>query len=334
MSKNFLFEFDKNISKEQPDKASIFAQEKKQEKSKFESNLENFYESFRYQKYKAYNAPPCDYLSLDSGVNEYSTHYGFHPTIYDSSIFNINYKDIEKRIRVKEIHSNYVYITIDDFYVNPLAVRKFAEKTPVALAKQISPTSYPGYTNTLMSDTFVLGEMQFLFEQVFKKYFLERFSLPLELEEFFQRENGFFEFQSTFGIFSPSHITYENSVETIHTDSILNSNFSKMPLASVLYLNLPSECEGGTALFVKKSDQTDQQQYEILDTIEMKFNRVAIYPTFIYHKHIYDKQFWQQKWRIIQRIFFTLGLRKDNELYKIYKDYIKDEAPCLDEELV
>ena len=334
MSKNFLFEFDKNISTEQPDKASIFAQEQKREKSKFESTLENFYESFRYQKYKAYNAPPCDYLSLDSGVNEYSTHTDFHPTIYDSSIFNINYKDIEKRIKVKQIHSNHVYVTIDDFYVNPLAVRKFAERTPVALAKQISPTSYPGYTNTLMSDTFVLGEMQFLFEQVFKKYFLERFSLPLELEEFFQRENGFFEFQSTFGIFSPSHITYENSVETIHVDDQLDSNFSKMPLASVLYLNLPSECQGGTALFTRKSDQTDEQQYEILDTIEMKFNRVAIYPTFIYHKHIYDKQFWQQKWRIIQRIFPTLELTKDKELYNIYKDYIKDEAPCLAEELI
>ena len=327
MSKNFLFEFD-NPSQQKVKKGVFDNLDKnvEEKKTNFERELEEFYDSFRYEKYNAYNKPSCDYLRVeDKSMNEDTE---FHPTIYDSSIFNINYENIEKRIKVKPIYDSWCYLTIDDFYINPLSVRKFAEKTPVALAKQISPTSYPGYTNAQFADGFVLSELKYIFEQIFKKYFLRCFGLPNEFEDYFQYSNDYFSIQSTFGIFNPTHITYENSIETIHTDGEKTSIFTEQPLAVVIYLNLPSECQGGTALY---SQYDHQAEPELIDIIEMKFNRVAIYPTFVLHKHTYDKRHWQHKWRVIQRLFYNLTIQ-DQDMARKYNEYfVKGSFDLLDE---
>lgn len=290
MSKNFLFEFD------QP-------KEEKTETQKLQDEIiDERFEIIQRTKNK-YDRPPVDYLKVSEGPLSFTDHT-FSPTIFDSSIFNINYDNIAERIQVVPLFENFNAVIVDDFYTNPIGVRRHAERTPVALARQISPTAYPGYTNTRLNDQLILMDLHYIYEQLFKKYFLDSFDIDFETIEFFKGANEFFEVDVTYGIFNSSHITYENSIETIHVDGTVQGAISMSPIASLVYLNIPDECEGGTSIFrLKKDPETGEESYEKWTTIEMKFNRMIMYPTFFHHCHTYNRQAWKNRWRVIQRVF-------------------------------
>jgi hypothetical protein len=94
-------------------------------------------------------------------------------------------------------------------------------------------------------------------------------------------------------------------------------------MAGLIYLNTPEECAGGTRMFKYKGSQTlpvpeEELDYDldhyIMDTegdweciyeIEMKWNRLVIYPAYIFHAPWIepDMGFEGDRWRINQVIF-------------------------------
>jgi hypothetical protein len=237
---------------------------------------------------------------------------GFDPVIVDQNIFRVNLENIEQRIHVdyiKEYDVNVVYV--DDVYLYPLAVRNYIEKTPHSNSRSINPeTSYPGLTS--IGKQYVPGpQLTFLIEELIERYLLDAYLKNKEDDDnlYLKKWRDFGKLEIDSAIYRRKNISVENSISTIHTDSIVESISPKQytqsaTVAGLIYMNTPMECSGGTSIYSEKGENE-------LYSFDMKFNRLILYPSFLYHSaNTSDEDSWDENWRIIQRIFYIFESRE------------------------
>ena len=244
----------------------------------------------------------------------------FDPVIVDQNIFRINLEDIEQRIHVdyiKEYNTNVVYV--DDLYLYPLAVRNYIEQTPHSNSRSINPsTNYPGLTS--IGKQYVPGpQISFLIEELIERYLLDTYLKNKEDGDtlYLKQWRNFGKLQLDSAIYRRKNISVENSISTIHTDSDVqsitpNEYTNTASVAGLIYMNTPNECSGGTSIYSEK------EMTEIY-SFDMKFNRLILYPSFVYHTaNTSDEDSWVETWRIIQRIFYLFESR--DYIYQFLKN--------------
>lgn len=269
------------------------------------SELEkSFYDGYNFKPESLYSNQDTYQKGLEESVTLKQCYTGFNPTIVDANIFRINLQDIEQRIHVdyiKEYDTSVIYV--DDLYMYPLAVRNFVEKTPHSNSRSFGDphTYYPGLTS--IQKNFVVNiQLQFLVEELIEKFLIDFYYKFQEDEKLYYKHwRNYSTLTLDSAIYSLRNVSVENSLATIHADSTSTNplDFSTTTsVAGVIYLNIPSECEGGTTIYTK--DYEDE-----IYSFDMRFNRLVLYPSHMIHSMTSsNSEHWNNYWRIIQRIFY------------------------------
>ena len=232
----------------------------------------------------------------------------FNPVIADSNIFRINTTNINDRIHVdyiSEIGHHVVYV--DDFYMYPIAVRKYYEKTPYMLSREMDNTHYPGLTSQRIElSQYCLAQIKFFVEELIERYIIDSFEDTSESKLFRKSWRSYGRITLDSALYSASTLSVENSIVGIHEDSNskdLASTTESCSVAGLVYLNIESEYDGGTRIY------KDNKICETVYDFEMKFNRLILYPSFLTHSFYTTKEdAWEHSWRIINRIFYSFSI--------------------------
>jgi hypothetical protein len=232
----------------------------------------------------------------------------FNPTISNSNIFRINTQSINERIHVDyipELESHVVYV--DDFYLYPLALRKYYEKTPYMFSRETDNTHYPGLVSARFdAGQYAFPQISFFIEELIERYLIDSFEDSSESKIFKKYWRKFGKTQLDSAIYSATTLSVENSIIGIHKDSDqkdISNTTASTSVAGLVYLNLDSECDGGTRIY------NNENEPGTLYDFEMKFNRLILYPSFLTHSFYTTKEdAWEHSWRIIQRVFYYFSL--------------------------
>ncbi len=223
--------------------------------------------------------------------------------INEKEIFKLN-KFSNLKIHRREIkNTNIPVIVVDNLYVNPEEVRNFSSTLPYTKSKYVLSNS-PGKRVKLDLDIRHLQD--FTYELIGK-----------------EKTNQLTSFVIFNRIRSDEILSESQTIP--HTDTIPGLSH-----AMVIYLNKDEECKGGTAFyrhkktgieFVKGIDdftkvfESEKSSYdnfitdsnddwELLELIEMKFNRMVMYPPNIYHSGYISRKDFIDYDRITQLGFF------------------------------
>ena len=269
-----------------------------------------------------------------STMNHQNT--SLHPIFFTKDIFLINTKNIEERIQVHYIeeYDNNVII-IDDFYLYPLAVRDFSQRVPFTFSNHMSRTAYPGFvsgykyrmkTSEGENTVSLYGSLLFLLNELIDTYIMPHLQHDssqtlenLELLPIAEKSwKNFSELIVDFACYSKNLCLVESGLCNIHQDGDGEGkkHFLNNTVAGLIYLNLPKECSGGTAIYQKRGEAT---QKEPIFEFDMKFNRFVLYPAYMFHAMNNPDGF--EGWRMIQRIF--MDIQKDNFIKWYYENYIQ-----------
>ncbi len=224
------------------------------------------------------------------------------PLIDESKIFAVNEELNIQKVKV----GKYDVIIVDDFYKNPESVRQLALMTPSSEQSMyrfhaIGRKIYAGYD---------LSSLAFIFHKISKMSF--SFAKDYALEDF---ETAFKEMHFTCNVSKWSD--YESQSSNIagripHTDGARPAEFGssfkpgKSCIASLITLNTPPECEGGTGFWEYDGIQAppndmpaikddvpfvnkDVGPWKLLDIVPMKFNRLILYPIYMFHHPYIDE---------------------------------------------
>ncbi|GIW21519.1 MAG: hypothetical protein KatS3mg068_0526 [Candidatus Sericytochromatia bacterium] len=230
--------------------------------------------------------------------------------IDENSIFQIN-NDLD--IKIKKI-GNYNVIIVDNVYKYPDKVRELAIKSPATNFKDITHDS-PGPRVCLSIDTKnIVDFCNFITERLFSTSILQK------------------------NLFIANIYSDDINVDCIKNRPHADNYF----FAGVIYLNLPYECDGGTAFYKNKitnlqyqiSDEpilfdktlenfflTESNKYwELIDIVEMKYNRLILYRANLFHSPYIRKGFFtKDKYRINQVLFFKNGINNNTIFFLNFK---------------
>ena len=224
--------------------------------------------------------------------------------INEKEIFKLNRFPNLKIHRKNIKNTNIPIVVVDNLYVNPEEVRKFSSILPYTKSKYVLQSS-PGKRVKLDLDI----------------RHLQDFTYKLIGQN---KTNTFLPPSLIFNRIRSDEVLSDNQT-TPHTDSVRGLSH-----AIVIYLNTEEECAGGTAFYrhketgisfvkniddfkkvyeSKKSNYKDfitesNDDWELLDLIEMKFNRMIIYPPNIYHSGYINRKDFVNYDRVTQIGFF------------------------------
>ena len=200
-------------------------------------------------------------------------------------------------------------VVVDNFYQNPNTVRDFALSLPYTKSKYVCLNS-PGERVNLELDIRIIRDV------TYKLMRLQTSNIkPNPAAVTFNKMNG------------------GEKLEALqinpHVDDINNLN-----TAMIVYLNKPNECEGGTAFYRHKRTgleicKTQEQvastfddfpkltrteyddfitesndEWELIDMVKMKYNRMIVYPPNVFHSAYLTKDNFLEYDRITQLGFF------------------------------
>ena len=223
--------------------------------------------------------------------------------INEKDLFKIN-KFSNLKIDKRTINGTDIpIIIVDNLYVNPEIVREFSSTLPYTESKSILLNS-PGKRVKLDLDIKHLQD--FTFNLIGKK------------------NQGYIKPQVIFNRMRSDEKLTEVQTRP-HIDTTLN-----MSHALVIYLNKDEECKGGTSFYrhkktgfdlIKKNKYLDEvyeykphtyedfitdsnDDWELLELIDMKFNRMIIYPPNVFHSGYINRKDFKNYDRITQLGFF------------------------------
>jgi hypothetical protein len=234
--------------------------------------------------------------------------------INETEVFavNPNYK-----LTILEIASEKAKVAIvDDFYLNPLMVRDLALTIPPSTNERILNNLPFGTDSGRINVFYLMDHLGPTYDSVIKKVWPELYSQ--------YPENYFIESfkQATFMV---NVMTSNNLPPRVpHVDSA-----DKRFFASAVYLNLPEECQGGTAFYsfagkmysedlkiaaktIDAEGKTSADHFVVDDIgdwkkigmAEMQFNRMIIYSQNIFHSaYVKPGMFVDGIYRLNQQFF-------------------------------
>jgi len=188
-----------------------------------------------------------------------------NPKICYNNIFDYNQ---EYKINILNFLNEKILI-VDDCYKNPIAIRNYILTTPCFPQKQISNFNYPGYRSETKVKMKFVELVNFLVNMYFKC-------------------NVQTNFPFISGIITTKTV-HEDTSHLIHNDG--------KGIAGVVYLNMDEECSGGTCFFKTMNDKESSLK------IDMKFNRLILYPMHLYHSGWIEPDSFNECFRITQNIF-------------------------------
>lgn len=205
-------------------------------------------------------------------------------------------------------------VIVDDFYKNPMMVRDLAIAIPHTVNERILNNLPVGPTSGRINAFYLMDH----FGPVYNKIIRECYP---ELSQYYAE--GYFESSFKRATFMVNVMTSENLPPRLphidHTDRRL--------LASLIYLNTPDECAGGTGIYSYKEKLTGETKFRttvddqgtknpdhfVVDDLddwkleyvaEMKFNRMVIYSQNTHHSaYIKPGMFTGNTYRLNQ-VFF------------------------------
>lgn len=207
---------------------------------------------------------------------------------------------------------------VDDFYVDPDAVRELAFTIPPTVNDRITSDLPTGKNSGRINAFYILDSLGPVYNKIIQKIFPE-VVFP-EFEKTNQNDQIITSFQrATFMI---NVMTSENLPPRVpHID---NSDYRAF--ASTIYLNKAEECAGGTAFYSFQgkmiSDKNinyvdeknkikptkflidDQGDWKKIHLVEMKYNRMIVYQQNVFHSaYIDETMFTKNIYRINQQFF-------------------------------
>jgi hypothetical protein len=212
----------------------------------------------------------------------------------EKKIFAVN-KNLD--IQIKKVGDDKV-IVVDNFYKDPEAVRHLILNSPSTTWKNIV-NNLPGARTIFGLNTTILRDVSSTISE--KHFNTQVFDLNFFISNLYIQT------------YKPAGINCKPHTDTSH-------------LAGLIYLNTPEECHGGTAFY--KSKHTNSQyntsrppyetmvpytetltesdeNWELIDIVEMKYNRYLLYPGSIYHSPYIKKEWFTDYYRINQTFFFS-----------------------------
>lgn len=201
-------------------------------------------------------------------------------------------------------------VVVDNFYENPDMVRDLALSLPYTTSQYVCNHS-PGERVRMSLDIRVIRNITY---HLLK---LPEWKLkPTTLQVIFNKMRG------------------DAKLEAIQTNPHIDG-VDMLNAAMVLYLNKPEECVGGTAFYrhkktgfeilntqdqftstfnndrgkLTRNDYTDfvtesNEEWELIDMIEMKYNRMVIYPPNVFHSAYLTRNDFLEYDRLTQLGFF------------------------------
>lgn len=229
--------------------------------------------------------------------------------INEAETFAVN-ENLE--IQVKNVgDTEYKYVVVDNFYKNPEKVRELSLMIPPTTNERILTNLPSDYHSGRINAFYIMDPLGPVFEKIFKEGLPEIFRTypPGRILESFR--------DATFMV---NVMSSENLPPRLpHMDFPADNIF-----ASLIYLNTPEECAGGTGFYSfngqmkgfahsVNADGTGQPDHfvtddlgdwKLVDMVEMKWNRMVMYPQSIYHSaYIKPGMFTGDNYRLNQ-IFF------------------------------
>lgn len=202
-------------------------------------------------------------------------------------------------------------IVCDNFYKNPDMVRELALSIPPSVNERIASNLPVGPDSGRINAFYMLDHFATPIEEMFKQ------SLP---EIYEKAPIGYFQRSFLDATFLVNVMTGKNLPPRVpHCDAPHPYLY-----AAVIFLNTPEECQGGTALYTFGGEHrgnantmdvagtipvdhyvTDNEgDWEMLELIEMKYNRFVMYPQWQYHTaYIKPDMFVDGTYRINQCFF-------------------------------
>lgn len=214
-------------------------------------------------------------------------------------------------IEVRNINGQKAII-IDNFYKNPDAIRDLIIKSPASRWDKIR-NNLPGYRNVLGIDlTGFTENISKITEKVFKT---QVFDINLFTSNLFK-----------------------NTGEDLGIGGIPHSD--PYYFSGIVYFNTEEEAKGGTAFFINKNTgsmlrtpnepehivredykykfltETDQD-WELVEVIEMKYNRFVLYKSNIYHSPYIKSEWFHDYYRLNQVFFYSKVLNEETYIKTI-----------------
>jgi len=199
-------------------------------------------------------------------------------------------------------------IVVDDFYQDPLRVREHALRCNYS---DVRAFNYPGFQS---EDCFPANAIKTAFERLIGE--------RLQIDEK----------SSTFGRF---RLMYAHTASrlTIHTDS-------QSDWTAIVYLNLPDQCQGGTAFYRHRAtgmvgleagyqsasswkqiedleaqtvgkDTQNMEAWDVISLVSMRFNRLVLFRGFQFHSHTCSWGDAPENGRLTQNFFFNSSVCSD-----------------------
>ena len=224
--------------------------------------------------------------------------------INESDIFKINENFHINHQKIKG--TDISVVVVDNFYANPEKVRKFSSELPYTKSKYILKNS-PGVRVNLKLD---INKIKFL---IYDLIGLTNSQIKYK--------------KSSYVIFN--RMRSDEKLSLIQTHPHIDS-IDKINCAMVVYLNTEDECSGGTSFYRHKKSGLDivktsedlslikfkylkhnkdfitdsNDDWELLELIPMKFNRMVIYPHNLFHSGYIKRDDFLEYDRVVQLGFF------------------------------
>ena len=242
-----------------------------------------------------------------------------------SHIFEVN---LHHKINIR-ISNHHKIVYIDNFYKRPHLVREFLLKTPAIARKNMltNPENYLIGSRAVIDFKDKSAVWECIYHLIVKEFDID----PKDLDY----ENRFIS-----NIYAQFDIDDDTELLKKQYDYNMNPHFDQC-MAATVWLNTKDECNGGTAFYrntrYNASDLLDLDDYdhymeikkeyikgvtddwEVIDMLEMKYNRMYIYNACRYHNPYIEDNWFKDCYRISQQFFFDID---DSKLYKNFKRWI------------
>jgi len=186
------------------------------------------------------------------------------PNISSTDIFQLN----DKYQVSLETWNDQNIVIVDNVYKNPLSIKNFILTTPCFLDNQ---SAYPGFRSRSVIQT----DLTILCKKLIALYY----------PNFIDRLHFNNEFIG--GIISP---------DSLIGDQVYNIHHDGNGLAGIVYFN--DHDSGGTQFFEAETNHNPILQ------IPMRFNRLLLYPMYIFHSGWFVPNSFTTEYRITQNIFY------------------------------
>ena len=219
------------------------------------------------------------------------------------------------KITIGNSKTNIFYV--DNFFKNPFKIRDFALELKYS-NNDFLVSNFPGYRCSLI---FGLDKIKNKIYNIVNKS--NKFKLKIPNTQLFNNNIKFNRFNNNYELF------FNELNLNPHIDSIPKLYNYNRNLATILYLNKEKECHGGTAFYRHKKTGTEivnkwedyssiinnitnnydyyindsNQDWEMIKKIDMKFNRMVIYPLNLFHSAYIKKNTFKDYDRLTQTLF-------------------------------